>query len=54
MGRPLLTWSEVTARRLLGHYDPAHNTIMVSRVFDRKGAPRFAIEYLDVSRRCCT
>jgi predicted metal-dependent hydrolase len=46
MGRPLLTWSEVTARRLLGHYDPAHNTIMVSRVFDRKGTPRYAIEYL--------
>jgi len=46
MGRPLLTWSEVTARRLLGHYDPAHNTIMVSRVFDRRGTPRYAIEYL--------
>ena len=46
MGRPLLTWSEVTARRLLGHYDPAHNTIMVSRVFDRKNTPRYAIEYL--------
>jgi len=46
MGRPLLTWSEVTARRLLGHYDPAHNTIMVSRVFDRKGTPRYAVEYL--------
>jgi predicted metal-dependent hydrolase len=46
MGRPQLTWSEVTARRLLGHYDPAHNTIMVSRVFDRKGTPRYAIEYL--------
>ena len=46
MGRPVLTWSEVTARRLLGHYDPAHNTIMVSRVFDRKGTPRYAVEYL--------
>jgi hypothetical protein len=46
MGRPLLTWSEVTARRLLGHYDPAHNTIMVSRVFDRRNTPRYAIEYL--------
>ena len=46
MGRPLLTWSEVSARRLLGHYDSAHNTIMVSRVFDRKGTPRYAIEYL--------
>jgi len=34
MGRPQLTWSEHKARRLLGHYDAAHNTIMVSRVFD--------------------
>lgn len=46
MGRPLLTWSEHTATRLLGHYDAAHNTIMVSRAFDRRGTPRFAIEYL--------
>jgi hypothetical protein len=46
MGRPQLTWSEHTAKRLLGHYDAAHNTIMVSRVFDRKGTPRYAIEYL--------
>ena len=46
MGRPLLTWSEYSARRLLGHYDAAHNTIMVSRVFDRGGTPRYAIEYL--------
>lgn len=46
MGRPQLTWSEHTARRLLGHYDAAHNTIMVSRVFDRKNTPRYAIEYL--------
>ena len=46
MGRPLLTWSEHNAKRLLGHYDAAHNTIMVSRVFDRKTTPRFAIEYL--------
>jgi hypothetical protein len=46
MGRPQLTWSEHTAKRLLGHYDAAHNTIMVSRVFDRRNTPRFAIEYL--------
>lgn len=46
MGRPLLTWSEHKARRLLGHYDAAHNTIMISRVFDRKNTPRYAIEYL--------
>ncbi len=46
MGRPLLTWSEHKARRLLGHYDAAHNTIMISRVFDRRNTPRYAIEYL--------
>ena len=46
MGRPVLTWSEHKAKRLLGHYDAAHNTIMVSRVFDRRNTPRYAIEYL--------
>ena len=46
LGRPLLTWSNHEARRLLGHYDAAHNTIMVSRVFDRPQVPRLAIEYL--------
>ncbi|MGB0125570.1 MAG: M48 family peptidase [Silvibacterium sp.] len=46
MGRPQLTWSEHSARRVLGHYDAAHNTIMVSRVFDRRNTPRYAIEYL--------
>ena len=46
LGRPVLTWSEHSARRLLGHYDAAHNTIMVSRVFDRPNTPRYAIEYL--------
>ncbi|MGO4214040.1 hypothetical protein AB4043_24870, partial [Terriglobus sp. YAF25] len=46
MGRPVLTWSGHNARRLLGHYDAAHNTIMISRVFDRPDTPRCAIEYL--------
>lgn len=46
LGRPVLTWSAHSARRLLGHYDAAHNTIVVSRVFDRPETPRYAIEYL--------
>lgn len=46
MGKPVLTWSEHHAKRLLGHYDAAHNTIMVSRAFDRPRVPRYAIEYL--------
>jgi hypothetical protein len=46
LGRPTLTWSAHVARRMLGHYDAAHNTIVVSRIFDRPGTPRYAIEYL--------
>ena len=46
LGRPELTWSEHHARRSLGHYDAALNTIVVSRVFDRPSSPRYAIEYL--------
>lgn len=46
LGRPDLTWSETFAKRSLGHYDAAHNTIVVSRVFDRPSSPRYAIEYL--------
>ena len=46
LGRPTLTWSAHAAKRMLGHYDSAHNTIVVSRVFDRPGTPRYAIEYL--------
>lgn len=46
LGRPELTWSENLAKRSLGHYDAAHNTIVVSRVFDRPSSPRYAVEYL--------
>jgi hypothetical protein len=46
LGRPQLTWSERASKRALGHYDAAHNTIVVSRVFDRPSSPRYAIEYL--------
>ncbi len=46
LGRPNLTWSEHHAKRSLGHYDAAHNTIVVSRVFDRPSSPRYALEYL--------
>jgi len=46
LGRPQMTWSRDHARKNLGHYDPAHNTIVVSRAFDRPEVPRCAIEYL--------
>ncbi|MGH9783629.1 MAG: M48 family peptidase [Terriglobia bacterium] len=44
--RPQLSWSRATARALLGHYDPAHHAIVVSRLFDQPDVPRFLVEYL--------
>jgi hypothetical protein len=46
MARPLMTWSGSHSLRRLGHYDPAHNAIVVSRVFDGPRVPRYAIDYL--------
>jgi len=46
LARPQLTWSRDHARNSLGHYDPAHNAIVVSRVFDHPRVPRHAVEYI--------
>jgi predicted metal-dependent hydrolase len=46
LARPNLTWSQNHARNSLGHYDPAHNAIVVSRVFDHPRVPRYAVEYI--------
>jgi hypothetical protein len=46
LARPLMTWSSESARNRLGHYDPAHNAIVVSRVFDHSRVPRYVVEYI--------
>ncbi len=46
LAMPAMTWSRAHARNSLGHYDPAHNAIVVSRVFDHPRVPRYAVEYL--------
>ena len=46
LARPLMTWSQSHSRQSLGHYDPAHNAIVVSRVFDHVRVPRFVLEYI--------
>ena len=46
LARPQMTWSRDHARNSLGHYDPAHNAIVVSRVFDHSRVPRYAVEYI--------
>jgi len=46
MARPRMSWSPGKTRRILGHYDPAHNAIVVSRIFDHSKVPRYAVEYI--------
>ena len=46
LARPQMSWSSERARNRLGHYDPAHNAIIVSRVFDDPRIPRFLVEYI--------
>jgi len=46
LAQPRLSWSRGHARSRLGHFDPAHNTIVVSRIFDQPGVPRYAVEYI--------
>jgi hypothetical protein len=46
MGRPQMSWSSERSRHLLGHYDPAHNSIIISRIFDDARLPKFLVEYI--------
>jgi hypothetical protein len=46
LARPQMTWSQMRSRQSLGHYDPAHNAIVVSRIFDHPRVPRCAVEYI--------
>lgn len=46
MARPRMSWSQARTRRILGHYDPAHNAIVISRIFDHPAIPRYVLEYI--------
>jgi SprT-like family protein len=46
MAQPLLGWSRRPSRVMLGHYDPSHNAIILSRLLDRPSVPRLAVEYI--------
>jgi predicted metal-dependent hydrolase len=46
LARPRMSWSQTRTRRILGHYDPAHNAIVVSRIFDHFSVPLYALEYM--------
>lgn len=46
MSRPQLGWSRVPSRTTLGHYDPSHNAIIISKILDSPKVPRLAVEYV--------
>lgn len=41
-----LSWSPGKSRRVLGHYDPAHETIIVNRRLDHPDVPGFVVEFV--------
>ena len=46
MARPDLGWSRRPSRTTLGHYDPSHHMIVLSRILDRPEVPKIAVEYV--------
>lgn len=46
MARPRLGWSMMRSRTALGHYDPSHNAIVLSSVFDSDAAPKMIVHFV--------
>ena len=46
MARPDLGWSLRQSRTTLGHYDPSHQMIVLSKVLDQPHVPRLVVEYV--------
>jgi len=46
LARPRLGWSREISRSRLGHFDPSHNAIIISRIFDSSTVPGVALEYV--------
>jgi predicted metal-dependent hydrolase len=46
LARPQLGWSRGASRNMLGHYDPSHNAIIISRIFDCPAAAEMALRYV--------
>lgn len=46
MARPRMSWAQTKSRRILGHYDPAHNAIIISCIFDHPAIPQYVLEYI--------
>ena len=46
LARPALGWSTKASRTLLGHYDPSHNAIVLSRLLDGENVPASIVDYV--------
>jgi predicted metal-dependent hydrolase len=44
--KPTLTWSQRRTRRILGHHDAAHDTIVISKTLDGADVPEWFVEYV--------
>jgi hypothetical protein len=46
LAQPSLGWSRTVSKTILGHFDPSHNAIIISRLLDKPNAPRLAVHYV--------
>lgn len=43
---PALSWSARRTKRILGHHDPVHDAIIISRSLDLASVPEYVVEYV--------
>jgi hypothetical protein len=46
LSRPRLVWSRSFATRKYGHYDHAHDTVMINAALDRANIPEYAVDFV--------
>lgn len=44
--KPTLTWSQRRTRRILGHHDAVHDTIVISKTLDAADVPEWFVEFV--------
>jgi hypothetical protein len=44
--KPVLSWSRRKTRRVFGHQDAVHNTVIISRTLDDRRVPAFVVEFV--------
>jgi hypothetical protein len=43
---PKLSWSKTVAGHRFGHWDPAHNVVVISQILDDPEVPEFVLDYV--------